>query len=195
MKKKDFDVITILIGIIVGAFIGYFIGHSTEDTQPVINPTQETGYVYLLQLAKYDNPDGAINFQTLAKNKGFDVEIVYDGVYYIYGAIGISEESLSQIKLSYEAKGYSCIVRKEYMLDLPNFIIDDQYAYDFYLECINNLINSLSNEQIIISDKYYIEPVNLELFSTLTILQTIQNSSLKARAQLQAYRLLVQNLK
>ena len=39
MKKKDFDVITILIGIIVGAFIGYFIGHSTENTQPVINPT------------------------------------------------------------------------------------------------------------------------------------------------------------
>ena len=51
-----------------------------------------------------------------------------------------------------------------------------------------------NNEEIIISDKYYANPVDLEFFSTITILKSIQNEEIKEKVKLQAYRMICENL-
>lgn len=197
--KRDFDVVGILLGIIVGILIGYFISSRLieNDTEVGGTPVEEekTGYIYLLQLAKFDNPEGALNYCTTLKKSDIYTEVVYDASYYfIYGAISNSEEGLSIKKAVIEAKGYSGLVKKEYILDKANRVLDDTTKYDFWLEGINNLIKSLNNEEIIISEKYYLNPVDLEFFSTISILQTIQNEEIKDKVKLQAYRMICENL-
>lgn len=197
--KRDFDVVGILLGVIVGILIGYFISSRLieNDTEVGGTPVEEekTGYIYLLQLAKFDNPEGALNYSTTLKKSDIYTEVVYDTSYYfIYGAISNSEEGLSIKKAVLEAKGYSGLVKKEYILDKANRVLDDKNKYDFWLEGINNLIKSLNNEEIIISEKYYLNPVDLEFFSTISILQTIQNDEIKDKVKLQAYRMICENL-
>ena len=199
-KKRDFDVIGILLGVVIGILIGYFIStrlNINDETVLGSNVIEEEvkGYVYLLQLAKFDNPDGALNYVKTVKNKGLNAEAVYDGqYYYIYGAISGSESDLEIQKAVFEATGYTTIVKKEYLIDKANRVLDDQEKYEFWLEGINNLINCLKDEDILISDKYYSNPIDLEFFSTMTILQTIQNEEIKAKVKLQAYRMISENL-
>lgn len=199
-KKRDFDVVGILLGVIIGVLIGYFISTRLNIRDETvlggeIIEEEVKGYVYLLQLAKFDNPEGALNYVKSVKNKGLNAEAIYDGqYYYIYGAISSSESNLDVQKTIFEATGYKTIIKKEYLIDKANRVLDDPEKYDFWLEGINNLINCLNNEEIIISDKYYSNPIDLEFFSTMTILKTIQNEEIKEKVKLQAYRMITENL-
>ena len=138
-KKRDFDVIGILLGVVIGILIGYFIStrlNINDETFLGSNVIEEEvkGYVYLLQLAKFDNPDGALNYVKTVKNKGLNAEAVYDGqYYYIYGAISGSESDLEIQKAVFEATGYTTIVKKEYLIDKANRVLDDQEKYEFWL--------------------------------------------------------------
>ena len=200
MKKKDYDVVGILLAVVIGIFLGYLIGtklniNSTEEVLNKEEEKEEIEYVYLLQIAKFDNPDGALNYQNVLKNKEMDTVVVFDGsFYYIYGGIGASEESLKNLQSKFYVLGYETIIKKELLIDKANSIIDNKNYYEFYNEAIHNLYLSLKGESFEISEKYYLNPLDIELFTQLTILMNIKNDTLKLKAQLQAYKIILENL-
>ena len=196
-KKYNLDVISIVMSLIIGAFIGYIISTKVKDDEmlePVLGE-ENLEYFYLLQVAKFDNPEGATNYQKVLKTKNLDSVIVYDRVYYyIYGGIGSSEEVLSDLKSKFYLLGYETIIKKEYLIDKANSVIESNELYGFYTECIHNLYKSLNNESFVISDIYFVNPINIELFTQLSILLNIKNTDLKQKAELQAYKIIIESL-
>ena len=77
---------------------------------------------------------------------------------------------------------------------MPNYVLND-YEKIFYKEAIENLLKSLKNEVFIISPDYYIEPINIHLFSNLSVLQNIKNSKIKQYFELDTFKILVETLK
>lgn len=200
MKKKDFDIVGILLGIIIGILLGYFISTkidigATSEVGGKAKEEDNIGYVYLLQIAKFDNPDGPVKYLEALKLKELDAVVVYDKTYYyIYGGITASESLLAETRSLYETKGYTTLIKKEFILDKPNAVLDDNIKYDFWTECINNLIHSLKNESFSIDEKYYLNPIDLEAFSSMTILQSIKNDTFKNKVRLQLYKKIIENL-
>lgn len=196
-KKYNLDVISIVMSLIIGVFIGYIISTKVKDDEmlePVLGE-ENLEYFYLLQVAKFDNPEGATNYQKVLKTKSLDSVIVYDRVYYyIYGGIGSSEEVLSDLKSKFYLLGYETIIKKEYLIDKANSVIESNELYGFYTECIHNLYKSLNNESFVISDIYFVNPINIELFTQLSILLNIKNADLKQKAELQAYKIIIESL-
>lgn len=197
--KKDFDILGVLVGVIIGVLIGYLIGSKLDidgnaNEKEVISET-EIEYIYLLQVAKFDNASGANNYQMALNNKELETIVVFDKTYYyVYGGIAKDEAGLSDLKNKYYILGYDTIVKKELLIDKANSIIDNANLYAFYNECIHNLYLSLSNEAFTISEKYYIDPIDIEIFSQFTILISVKNEELKQKAQLQAYKLISEDL-
>ncbi len=201
MKRKDYDVLGILLAVIIGIFLGYLIGTKLnfDDTEDVISSKEsekeEIEYIYLLQIAKFDNPDGALNYQNILKTKEMDCVVVFDGTfYYIYGGIGVTEESLANLQSKFYVLGYDTIIKRELLIDKANSIIDNKNYYDFYSEAIHSLYLSLKGDPFTISEKYYVNPIDIELFTQLTILQNIKNDTLKLKTQLQAYKIIIESL-
>ena len=196
-KKYNLDVISIVMSLIIGVFIGYIISTKVKDDEmlePVLGE-ENLEYFYLLQVAKFDNPEGATNYQKVLKTKSLDSVIVYDRVYYyIYGGIGSSEEVLSDLKSKFYLLGYETIIKKEYLIDKANSVIESSELYGFYTECIHNLYKSLNNESFVISDIYFVNPINIELFTQLSILLNIKITDLKQKAELQAYKIIIESL-
>ena len=99
LKKNNIDIIIILMSLVIGVFLGYMIGKkisSGDENIPVVKES-ELEYVYILQIAKFDNPSGAKNYQNVLSEKNLDSIVVYDKIYYyIYGGIASSEEKLSE---------------------------------------------------------------------------------------------------
>jgi len=197
MKKYNIDIISIVMSLIIGVFIGYIISTKINidpNTEEVLN-VPELDYFYILQVAKFDNAQGATNYKKVLDTKNLESIIVYDKVYYyIYGGIASSEEALTDIKSKYYLLGYETIIKKEYLIDKANSVIDNLELYEFYTESINNLYKSLNGETFQISEKYFINPVNIELFTQLSILLNIKNPELKQKAELQAYKIIIENL-
>lgn len=201
MKRKDYDVLGILLAVIIGIFLGYLIGTKLnfDDTEDVVSSKEsekeEIEYIYLLQIAKFDNPDGALNYQNILKTKEMDCVVVFDGTfYYIYGGIGVTEESLTNLQSKFYVLGYDTIIKRELLIDKANSIIDNKNYYDFYSEAIHSLYLSLKGDPFTISEKYYVNPIDIELFTQLTILQNIKNDTLKLKTQLQAYKIIIESL-
>ncbi len=197
MKKYNIDIISIVMSLIIGVFIGYIIStkiNINPSTEEVLN-VPELDYFYILQVAKFDNAQGATNYKKVLDTKNLESIIVYDKVYYyIYGGIASSEEALTDTKSKYYLLGYETIIKKEYLIDKANSVIDNLELYEFYTESINNLYKSLNGETFQISEKYFINPVNIELFTQLSILLNIKNPELKQKAELQAYKIIIENL-
>lgn len=196
-KKNNIDIFLVLMSLIIGVFLGYIIGNKYNKDENDINVLKEEKieYIYVLQIAKFDNPTGAANYQKALKDKSLDSIVLYDKVYYyIYGGIGSSEESLDNIKNKFILLGYNPIIKKELLIEKANSVLDDEILYNFYCECINNLYLSLENKDFEISDRYNVEPINIELFTQITILKTIKNENLRMKAQLQAYKLICESL-
>lgn len=197
LKKNNIDIIIILISLAMGIFIGYMIGKkmTTEDKTIDVIKENELEYVYILQIAKFDNPSGAKNYQSVLSGKNLDSIVVYDKVYYyIYGCIASSEEGLNDLKNKFSILGYSPIIKKELLIEKANSYLDNEKIYSFYSECINNLYKSLKGEDFEISEKYNIDPINVELFTQMTIIKSMKNEALKQKAQMQAYKLIIENL-
>lgn len=197
LKKYNLDIISIVMSLIIGVFIGYIISTkiNVEETDQTVLKEQSLEYFYLLQVAKFDNPDGASNYQKVLKTKNLDSVVVYDRVYYyIYGGIGSSEEALADLKSKFYLLGYETIIKKEYLIDKANSVIESNELYEFYTECINNLYKSLNGDTFTISEKYFIDPINIELFTQLSILLNMKNTELKQKAELQAYKIIIENL-
>lgn len=203
IKKKtsnnNFDIVIVIMSLIIGIFIGYLLGTNldkgTSQTIETGGEIETLNYIYLLQVARFDNPTGASNYIQTLKSKNLDSICVYDKVYYyIYGGISSKQEDLDNLKNKFYIMGYETIIKKELLEEKANMIIDDTRLYNYYLECINNLYLSLKNEPFTISEIYYIDPINIELFTQLSILTNMKNQELRLKAQLQAYKLIIESI-
>jgi len=201
MKKKEIDLLNILLGLIIGCIIGYFIfsqvkpSNNPEETNKVTNE-EIYGTVYTIQLGSNTNKDN-LN-QTLERLDilGLYYEIYQEGgKYYIFNSVYSSLEEAQNKKTIIESYGFTVTIRSDYILDLSKNVITSNEQYNFYNEVIVNLLNSLKNQDIIISDQYYSNPVDIELFSNMTMLMTIKNDNIKENYQLNTLCLLLKKLK
>ena len=114
---------------------------------------------------------------------------------YIYCAISTNEEEINNKKEAFALIGYDGIIKKEYLYNRANNVIENKNSYDFYIQMIDNLLNSLNNQAIEISDEFLINPVDIELLTWINMLSSIQNSDYKGKIQLQTYKMIIEKLK
>ena len=154
------------------------------------------GTIYSIQLGNSTN----VSSLDLITNR-LDVLGIYYQIYqeadkyYIFNSIYDNLEKAQTQKQIMESYGFNVTIRSDYILDLPNTLISSTDEYNFYCEAINNLLNSLKEEEIIISEIYYTNPVNIEIFSNLTVLKNIKNNEIKSNYQLNTFCLLLNKLK
>lgn len=200
MFKKEFDLFGILLGLVIGCVLGYFVFSQIQiedksDDQAVISE-EIHGTIYSIQLGNSTN----VSSLDLITNR-LDVLGIYYQIYqeadkyYIFNSIHDNLEKAQTQKQIMESYGFNVTIRSDYILDLPNTLISSTDEYNFYCEAINNLLNSLKEEEIIISEIYYTNPVNIEIFSNLTVLKNIKNNEIKSNYQLNTFCLLLNKLK
>lgn len=200
INKRDFDYIGILIGVIIGLILGYIVGSElnlggTIENDNTVNVTGDLNYIYTLQIGKFDEAQEAQKFYETAINKGIECVYVSDNnSYYIYAAISTSEEEINSKKDSFNLIGYNGIVKKEYLYNRANNVIENENEYLFYLEMIDNLINSLNGKTIVIQDDFLISPIDLELVTWVNMLSSIQNEEYKSKIQLQTFKMIIEKL-
>lgn len=200
MKKKEFDLFNILLGLVIGVILGYFIFSQIKiDTSPTIKENDDNniyGTIYTLQLGCNNNVDALNSIIERLNILGLYYEIYEEGgKFYIFNSVYDTLEKAQIKKQMIESYGFSVTIRSDYILDLSKNVINATEQYNFYNEIIMNLLNSLKNEQIIISDIYYSNPIDIELFSNITILMTIKNEQIKENYQLNTFCLLLKKLK
>lgn len=199
MKKKEIDLFNILLGIIIGCVLGYFVftkltPTNTTTEQPVDNNIY--GTVYTLQLGCCNEIESLNTIKERLNILGLYYEIYEEGGrYYIFNSIFCDMNSAQNKKTLLENYGFTVTMRSDYILDLSNSFIASQNEYNFYNEVIINLLKSLNNEEIMISNDYYSNPVDIQLFSNLTILMAIKNNEIKENYQLNTFCLLLKKLK
>ena len=201
INKRDFDYVGILIGVIIGLILGYIVGSelnlgtSKEEDDINVSLTDEFNYIYTLQIGKFGDAQEAIKFYDAAVNKGIECVYVSDNNnYYIYASLSTSLEEINSKKEAFSLIGYEGIVKKEFLYNRANNVIEEEEEYLFYTEMIDNLINSLNGETIVIQDEFLISPIDLELVTWVNMLSSIQNSEYKNKIQLQTFKMIVEKL-
>lgn len=200
MKKKEFDLFNILFGIIIGVILGYFVFSQLKltqsgDTTPVTGE-EIYGTVYTIQLGCDSNLENLNIIKERLDVLGLYYEIYEEGgKHYIFNSTYDNLENAQTKKQIIESYGFVVSIRSDYILDLSKNKISSSEEYQFYNEIIMNLLNSMKNEQIIISDIYYSNPVDIELFSNISILMNIKNDQIKEHYQLNTLCLLLKKLK
>lgn len=200
MKKREIDLFGILLGIVIGCILGYLVFTNInieEDDSPAIKEQDSMyGTVYTIQLGTSDKLEN-LN-QTIERLKVLNIYYeVYqeNNRFYIFNSIFDSLEKAQNKKTILESYDFSVSIRSDYILDLPKNVITSTEKYEFYVDVVNCLLTSLKGEQIIINEKYYVNPVDIELFSALSILQSIKNDEIKANYQLNTFILLMKKIK
>jgi len=202
MTKKDFDTIGIIVGVIIGIFIGVLISNKLsnntkeEEIQDVVADIN-SGYVYLLQLGKYSKASDAEEFINELKSKNIDSVYVYDNnSYFIYTKISNNNEEIIREQEAYKILGYNGFIKKEYLYNRSNEVIDNTESslikYNFYNEMIRCLIDSLSDENFVIDEEILSGPLDIELVTWINMLSTIKNSDYKSKLELQSYKMIVE---
>jgi len=198
IKKREIDIFGILLGVVIGCILGFFLSSRIDINQPIDDDGQvvaQVGNVYLLQIDKFNNPEDAQTKLANIQAKGLYAVVVFSNeYYYIYGGISDSEGGLDLLATNFEDKGYTTLIKKEYIIDRPNSVIEDDEMYVFWIECIDNLISNLEGDEIIISNIYLSDPVHVDMITSLLALQNIENEVLLNRFRLNAYKSIVETL-
>lgn len=200
MKKKEFDLFNILLGVVIGAILGYFVFSQIRinnpiESQPVGNE-DVYGTVYTIQLGCNTNLESLNIIKERLDVLGLYYEIYEEGgKYYILNSVYDSLEKAQIKKQIIESYGFNASIRSDYILDLSNNVITSTEEYNFYNEIILNLLNSMKGETISISDIYFSNPIDIQMFSNITILMTIKNDQIKENYQLNTFCLLLKKLK
>ena len=189
-----------MLGLIIGAVLGYFvfsqIAPSTKDDTKPVTGEEIYGTVYTIQLGSSDNLESLSVVKERLDVLGLYYEIYEEGgKYYIFNSVYESLEKAQTKKQIIESYGFVVSIRSDYILDLSKSITSSTDEYQFYNEIIVNLLSSMKNEQIILSETYYSNPIDIELFSNITILMTIRNEQIKENYQLNTLCLLFKKLK
>lgn len=202
-KKKEFDIFGILLGVIIGCILGFFLSGRLNLTHAKDvyggNITEEKGMLYLLQIGRYSDPGTAKTTLDQLKAKNLNAikveEIINQKVYYyIYGDISDNSNTILKSKEIYDAAGFDSSIRSKYMYELTEAVQDSPILKTFWDEAIENLFNSLKNEEIIISEQYHINPENIEIFSYFMTLKGLKNETLKIKYRLEVYRVIIETL-
>lgn len=200
MKKKEIDLFNILLGLIIGCILGYFVFTQIKPEQTTADePTIKEniyGTIYTLQLGCSSD----LSSLNSIKERLDILDIYYEiyeegGKYYIFNSIYSDINEAQSKKKIIENYGFTVSLRSDYILDLPNNMISSPDKYNFYTDVIKNLLNSLNNEDVIIDNEYYSNPIDIQLFSNITILMTIKNDEIKENYQLNTFCLLLKKLK
>lgn len=191
MKKKELDILGVLLGIIIGAFLGFFVStRFVREDVPVMGGEKEVGFIYLVEVSQYDNPTGANNMiKELSLKDIYAITIEKDNYYYVYaGVYGTSEEAtaLKDTLINY---GFNSKVSKEYILDYTNTIIDEKEK-EFYDYCISCYLLNLNGETYDISYDSVDFETNIELFQDISMLGNLKKETLINKTRLQIYSLL-----
>lgn len=201
INKRDFDYVGILIGVIIGLVLGYIVGSEfnlttlNKEDGNAVTVDSEVNYIYTLQLGKFSDVSDAKRFYDAAVNKGIECVYVEDNNnYYIYAAISTIEEEINDKKEAFKLIGYDGIIKKEYLYNRANNVIENEKEYLFYTEMIDNLINSLNGKEVIIQDDFLVSPVDLELVTWVNMLSSIQNIDYKNKIQLQTFKMVIEKL-
>lgn len=198
-KKKDIDIFGIILGVIIGCLLGYFLSTKVGATGELTgeNQTKDVyGNVYLLQINSFDNFDAASSLVSTLEAKGlYSIIVNESSTYYVYGDIGLTSDDLEDKKSLFESKGYTPIEKKDYILDLPNRALDNEYEFDFWEEGIKALLANLDNNRIDLDDQFYLDIVDIEFLTSITILNDLENEEFIHKARLQAYQILIDKLK
>lgn len=194
-KKKDIDIFGILLGLILGFCLGYFlISPSTNDSIDVVQD-DVYGTVYLLEVGRSSSISNLDSIKSKLESEDLNSIYVNNSSYYsLYSYISCDLNSAKSKKIEYESKGYSVSIVSIYLLDLANYCYDD-YERIFYKEAIDNLLKSISNESFYISADYYVNPINIQVFSNLSVLQNIKNDKIKQYFELDTFKILIETLK
>ncbi len=200
MKKREIDLFGILLGIVIGCLLGYFVFKNIEideDDSPTLKEQESMyGTVYTIQLGTSDKLENLS--QTIERLKVLNIYYeVYqeNNRYYIFNSIFDSLEKAQNKKTILESYDFSVSIRSDYILDLPKNVITSTEKYEFYVDVVNCLLTSLKGEQIVMNEKYYVNPIDIELFSALSILQSIKNDEIKSNYQLNTFLLLMKKIK
>lgn len=191
MKKKELDVLGLLLGIIIGGFLGFFIStRFVDDSTPTVGQTEEVGFIYLVEVSQFDNPVGANNLiNDLSKKDIYAIYVQRDRYYYVYvGVFGCLDEA-EALKQTLINLGYNCKISKEYILDYTNNILNDKEK-EFYNYCIDCYLLNL-NDQIYQIDYDTIDfEINIELFQDILMLNNLKKETLITKTRLHVYSLL-----
>lgn len=200
MKRREFDIFGVLVGLVIGCILGFFLSTrinlempdgSNNDDQVLA----QVGNIYLLQIDKVTSPTIAEDTLKSIKSKSlFAVAVSQGNNYYIYGGIADTEAELQITKEAFTTNGFTTVIKKEYILDKPNSVIEDQVEFKFYTECIDNLVSSLKGEELEISTETKTNPCNLELFSAILTMDTIENETLLKDVRLSIYEMIIEGL-
>lgn len=174
MKRKEFDLFNILLGLIIGVILGYFIFTQIDplsNENPVINSQQEVyGNVYTIQIGSSSNYDSLSPIKERLDVLGIYYEVYEEGgKYYIFNSVYDTLEKAQNKKQIIESYGFDVLIRSDYILDLSKNIVASNDYYMFYNEIITNLLSSLKNEIIIISEIYYTNPVDIVILENNSI--------------------------
>lgn len=195
MKKREIDVVGFIMGIVIGIIFGYLLGTRLhqENTEEVIKDNSKIyGNVYLLQIMKGNN---LTEINNVLNDTSITYQIISDnGIYYVYAEIDIDETVLENKKEEYQAMGLNPIIKSQYILDWSEKYNADSQKYDFYNDAIGYFLDDLSGKEITIADEYYINPVDLEIFSNINLMKSIKNDEIKLAIQLETYKLLFEKL-
>lgn len=197
MKKKEIDLFGILLGVVIGCILGYFIFSRVDNTilnqsDPVIN-NQVYGTVYTVVISSEEDNEN-IKDKIEILDIHYETLIESNDIYYLNSIfIDINEATIQKQKL--ESFGFVVSIRSDYILDLPKRFINDEIKYSFYTEVVYSLLKSLTGEPFSISDEYYINPIDIEIISNLTILMNLKNEKYKNNYQLNTFCLLINKLK
>lgn len=191
MKKKELDVLGLLLGIIIGGFLGFFISaRFVDDSTPTVDIAEEVGFIYLVEVSQFDNPVGANNLiNDLSKKDIYAIYVQRDSYYYVYaGVFGTFDEAetLKQIIMNF---GYNCKVSKEYILDYTNNIVNEKEK-EFYNYCINCYLLNLNNQTYQIDYDTIEFEINIELFQDILMLNNLKKEMLINKTRLHIYSLL-----
>lgn len=192
MRKKDFDVLGILLGIVIGAFLGFFIStRFVKDETEVMGSNDENGFIYLVEVSQYDNPNGANNLiNELALKNIYALYIIHDNYYYVYAGVYGSSVEAETLKETLLNLGYNAKVSKEYILDYTNNILDSKEK-EFYDYCINCFLIHLTGGDYEIDYETVSFETNIELFQDISMLNNLTKETLIMKTRLQIYNLLI----
>lgn len=198
MKKREIDLFGILLGIVIGCVLGYFVFsriNVVEKDEPVIQK-DEFGTVYTIVLGTGNTLDSLTTTIDRLKVLNIYYEIYEENNrYYIFNSTFDDLTKAQTKKAILESYEFNPSIRSDYIIDLPKTVITDSKKYEFYQFVVESLLKSMKNEDFIIDEKYYSEPVDIEVFSSISILQSIKNEEIKLNYQLNTFISLLKKLK
>lgn len=198
MKKREIDLFGILLGIVIGCVLGYFVFSRItveEKNEPVIQK-DEFGTVYTIVLGTGNTLDSLTTTIDRLKVLNIYYEIYEENNrYYIFNSTFDDLTKAQTKKAILESYEFNPSIRSDYIIDLPKTVITDSKKYEFYQFVVESLLKSMKNEDFTIDEKYYSEPVDIEVFSSISILQSIKNEEIKLNYQLNTFISLLKKLK